>query len=149
MESKQLIFLGMTLVFIPVASWFGIRYRWAERALVAGALLSTSYLIDINLVSMEWYRGDTRGFEFGSRLQIRPMILYLGVAITSIFVAYVPVYAGFGVMKIVRAMLVYWMAYNYLRNEKDLKFFVVVLMAMVALEFLLVLDQRAAGATVA
>ena len=65
METKQLIFLGMTLVFIPIASWFGIRYRWAERALVAGALLSTSYLIDINLVSMDWYRGDTRGFEFG------------------------------------------------------------------------------------
>jgi hypothetical protein len=171
MESKQLIFLGMTLVFIPVASWFGIRYRWAERALVAGALLSTSYLIDINLVSMEWYRGDTRGFEFGltdwmvisliivmcrsprwqkNRPELfppnsGPMILYLGVAITSIFVAYVPVYAGFGVMKIVRAMLVYWMAYNYLRNEKDLKFFVLVLMAMVLLEFLLVLDQRAAG----
>ena len=38
MELKQLIFLGMTLTFIPVAAWFGIRYRWAERMLVAGAL---------------------------------------------------------------------------------------------------------------
>jgi hypothetical protein len=171
MEAKQLIFLGMTLVFIPVASWFGIRYRWAERVLVAGALLSTSYLIDINLVSMEWYRGDTRGFEFGltdwmvisliivmcrsPRWRNRrpelfppnsgPMILYLLIAVATIFVAYVPVYAGFGVLKIIRAMLVYWMAYNYLRSEKDLRFFVVILMSMVALEFLLVLEQRAAG----
>jgi O-antigen ligase len=171
METKQLIFLGMTLVFIPIASWFGIRYRWAERALVAGALLSTSYLIDINLVSMDWYRGDTRGFEFGltdwmvisliivmcrsPRWQNKrpelfppnsgPMILYLAVAIASVFVAYVPVYAGFGVFKIIRAMLVYWVAYNYLREEKDLKFFVIILMAMVCVEFLFVLEQRAAG----
>ena len=171
METKQLIFLGMTLVFIPIASWFGIRYRWAERALVAGALLSTSYLIDINLVSMDWYRGDTRGFEFGltdwmvislivvmcrsPRWQNRrpelippnfgPMILYLGIATASVIVAYVPVYAGFGVLKIIRAMLVYWVAYNYLRHERDLNFFVLVMMAMVLLEFLLVLDQRAAG----
>ena len=36
MELKQLIFLGMTVTFIPVAVWFGIRYRWAERMLVAG-----------------------------------------------------------------------------------------------------------------
>jgi len=50
---------------VPAAAWLGIRYRWAERLLVAGAFLSTTYLVDINFVSMEAYRGDTRGFEFG------------------------------------------------------------------------------------
>ena len=149
MELKQLIFLGMTVSFIPVAAWFGIRYRWAERMLVAGALFSTCYLIDINFVSMEWYRGDTKGFEFGvtdwmiislsivmacaprwknKRPEPLPpnatlMLAYFFLAVLSIFVAYVPTYAGFGVFKILRAMAVYWVAYNYLRSEEDLRFY--------------------------
>jgi cell division protein FtsW (lipid II flippase) len=171
MELKQLIFLGMTVTFIPVAAWFGIRYRWAERMLVAGALFSTCYLIDINFVSMEWYRGDTKGFEFGvtdwmiisliivmakaprwrkKRPEPLPpnatlMLAYFFLAVLSIFVAYVPVYAGFGVFKILRAMAVYWVAYNYLRSEEDLRFFLMVLAGMVALQFLLVLQDRMNG----
>jgi cell division protein FtsW (lipid II flippase) len=171
MELKQLIFLGMTVTFIPVAAWFGIRYRWAERMLVAGALFSTCYLIDINFVSMEWYRGDTKGFEFGvtdwmiisliivmakaprwrkKRPEALPpnatlMLAYFFLAVLSIFVAYVPVYAGFGVFKILRAMAVYWVAYNYLRSEEDLRFFLMVLAGMVALQFLLVLQDRMNG----
>ena len=171
MELKQLIFLGMTVTFIPVAAWFGIRYRWAERLLVAGALFSTCYLIDINFVSMEWYRGDTRGFEFGvtdwmiialiivmtraprwknQRPDLLPpnsmlMLTYFILAVLTIFVAYVPVYAGFGVFKILRAMAVYWVAYNYLRSEDDLRFFLMVLAAMVAFQFLLVLQDRMLG----
>ena len=170
-ELKQLIFLGMTAVFIPVAAWFGIRYRWAERMLVAGALFSTCYLIDINFVSMEWYRGDTKGFEFGltdwmiialiivmtraprwrkKRPELfppntGPMLTYFVVAVMTIFIAYVPVYAGFGVFKILRAMAVYWVAYNYLRSEDDLRFFLAVLAGMVAFQFLLVLQDRMHG----
>ena len=55
----------ITLLAVPTAAWFGVRYRWAERLLVIGGFLSSTYLVDINLVSMESYRGDTRGFEFG------------------------------------------------------------------------------------
>ena len=73
------------------------------------------------------------------------MISYFILAVLSIFVAYVPVYAGFGVFKILRAMAVYWVAYNYLRSEDDLRFFVMVLAAMVALQFLLVLQDRMNG----
>jgi len=171
MELKQVIFIGITAIFIPVASWFGIRYRWAERMLVAGALFSTCYLIDINFVSLEWYRGDTRGFEFGvtdwmiislmivmaraprwkkRRPELLPpnstlMIAYFLLAVLTIFIAYVPVYAGFGVFKILRAMAVYWVAYNYLRSEDDLRFFVMVLGAMVAFQFMLVMQDRMGG----
>jgi hypothetical protein len=171
MELKQLIFVGLTLVFIPVAAWSAIRYRWAERVLVAGAIFSTCYLIDINFVSMENYRGDTRGFEFGvtdwliialifvmlysprwkaKRPELLPpnsvlMMIYLLLAIGSVLVAYVPLYAGFGVFKIIRAMAVYWVAYNYLRSEDDFRFFMMTLAAMVAFQFLLVLQQRFTG----
>mgnify|MGYP007121702743 FL=1 len=66
MELKHYIFLGMTLLFVPAATWIGSRYRWAEKMLVAATFFSTCYLIDINILSMENYRGDTRGFEFGA-----------------------------------------------------------------------------------
>ena len=171
METKQLIFLAMTATFIPVASWFGIRYKWAERLLVVGAFFSTSYLIDINFVSMEWYRGDTRGFEFGvtdwmvisliivmagsprwrkQKLDLFPpnsplMLTYLGLALISLVMAYVPVYAGFGFFKLLRAFAVYWVAYNYLRSEEDIEFILMILAGIVAMEFLFVLKQRFSG----
>ena len=171
MELKQIIFLGLTVTFIPTAAWLGIRYRWVERALVAGALFSTCYLIDINFVSMELYRGDTKGFEFGvtdwimitlviimtraprwksRRPDLLPpnstlMLAYLILAVFTIFIAYVAVYAGFGVFKILRAMVVYWVAYNYLRSEEDLRFFVMLLAAMVGFQFLLVVQDRFSG----
>jgi len=42
-------------------------------------------------------------------------------------------------------MAVYWVAYNYLRSEDDLRFFLMVLAAMVAFQFLLVLQDRMHG----
>ena len=171
MEAKQFVFLVATMIFIPVASRLGCSYRWAERALVAGAFFSTCYLIDINLVSTEWYRGDTRGFEFGltdwmvisliivmarsprwrrQRLTLLPpnsgpIIFYLLIALLSMLSAYVALYAGFGLMKLLRAVAVYWVAYNYLRRPEDLRFVLYILAAIVCMEFLLVLKQRASG----
>lgn len=171
MEAKQIIFLAATAIFIPMAAWFGIKYKWAERLLVVGAFFSTSYLIDINFVSMEWYRGDTRGFEFGvtdwmvislvivmarsprwrrQKLDLFPpnsslMLTYLGIALISMIVAFVPLYAGFGFFKLLRAFAVYWVAYNYLRSEEDIKFILMILAAIVAMEFLFVLQQRFSG----
>lgn len=171
MELKHYIFVAMTFAFIPVASWFGIRFVWAEKILVAGAFFSTSYLIDINILSMEEYRGDTRGFEFGvtdwmvislalvmmfsprwrkKRPDFFPpntvlMALYLLLAVLTLFVSYVPVYGAFGLSKILRAFLVYWVAYNYLRTEKDLRFFLLILVAIVSFEFMLVIYQRLIG----
>ncbi len=171
MPLKQVVFIALTTVFIPAAVWFASRFHWAERLLVAGALFSTCYLIDINFVSMEHYRGDTRGFEFGvtdwmiialmivmlhsprwqhKRPELLPpngtlMLAYAGLAVISIAVSYVPIYAGFGVFKLNRAMAVYWVAYNYLRSEEDFQFFLMVLAAMVAFQFLLVIQQRLGG----
>jgi O-antigen ligase len=170
-ELKHYIFLAMTAMFIPVATYMGITYRWAERMLVAGTFFSTSYLIDINFVSMEWYRGDTRGFEFGVtdwmvislilvmafsprwrkvKLDLFPpnsalMGIYFLMAVISAIVSYVPVYAGFGLFKLIRAFAVYWVAYNYLRNEEDVRFILLILASIVCMEFLIVMKQRMSG----
>ncbi len=148
-----------------------IKYEWAERLLVAAAFFSTSYLIDINFVSMEMYRGDTRGFEFGvtdwmvislilvmhlsPRWKKRkltyfppnsiPILLYLLMAMISVAVSYVAVYSGFGLLKIIRGISVYWVAFNYLRSEEDIRFVLMVLAAIVCMEFFLVVQQRMVG----
>lgn len=170
MEAKHLVFLAMSAGAIPLLAWAGVRFRWAERGLVLALLLSTSYLVDINFLSMEWYRGDTRGFEFGvtdwmviallvtmarsPRWRRRPPMLpsnaiplaaYLLLAIASVAAAYVPVYAGFGVFKLLRALAVYWIAFNWLRDEDDLRFILWAMVGMVAIQFALVLGQRASG----
>lgn len=171
METKQLIFILLTLGFIPCAMWAGATFRLAERLLVAGAFFSTAYLIDINFVSMEFYRGDTRGFEFGvtdcmilsllgvmlisPRWRSKPfkflppnsswLLLYLLIAIISTTVAYVTVYAQFGLMKIIRGLVVFMVAYNYLQDEDDLRFVTYILAAIVCMEMLMVMDQRLSG----
>jgi hypothetical protein len=171
MESKQLLFILLTLGFVPTATWMGITFRWAEKALVAGAFFSTAYLIDINFVSMEVYRGDTRGFEFGitdwmilsllgvmllsprwrnRRFTLMPpnsafLVCYIFLATVSLFNAYVPVYAGFGLMKLIRGFTVFVVAYNYLQKEEDLRFIIYILVGIVALELFVVLNQRMSG----
>jgi O-antigen ligase len=171
MELKQIIFIGLTLMFVPTAAWFGITYRWAEKLLVVAAFFSTCYLIDINIVSMEHYRGDARGFEFGTTDWVMmalalvmsfsprwkdkrpqwwvpnsvPLMAYFLLAAMSIFAAAVPLYGGFGLFKIMRALLVYWVAYNYLRSEEDLRFVVLILAGIVAFEFMQVMLQRFSG----
>jgi O-antigen ligase len=171
MEAKHWIFIGLTFLVVPVSVWFGCAYRWAERGLVAATFFSTCYLIDINLASMEMYRGDTRGFEFGvtdwmsislllvmclsprwrqRRVALSPpgsglLYAYVMIATASAMVAMVGLYAGFGIFKLLRAMLVFIVAYNYLREEEDLQFVVSILAAIVLLEFLFVIDQRVVG----
>ena len=171
MELKHFIFLGLSLGFVPFAAWVGITFRWGERLLVAGLFFSTCYLIDINILSMEWYRGDTRGFEFGltdlmlislllvmlfsprwkhRRLSLLPpnatlMLAYFTFALVSAVFAYVSIYSGFGIFKLMRAMAIYWIAYNYIRSEEDLRFIISILAAIVAFEFLLALQQRFSG----
>jgi len=171
METKQIVFLLLTITAIPTSVWLGITFKWAERGLVCATFLSTAFLIDINFVSMENYRGDTRGFEFGvsdwmvislllvmslsprwkkRRITLLPpnsglLMLYFAVALISVTVAYVQIYAEFGVLKIIRGLVVFVVAYNYLHSEEDLHFVITILALIVGIEFFMVIEQRLSG----
>lgn len=171
MDAKYYIFIIATMLFVPFATWLGGTYKLVEKILVAGAFLSTAYLVDVNFVSTELYRGDTRGFEIGltdwmvlsllgvmltsSRWKSKTfsffppnsglLVIYLGLTVASFFVAYVQLYAGFGLMKLIRGLTVFIVAYNYLNDEEDLKFITYLLVAIVAIEFVFVLEQRLSG----
>ena len=147
---KQIVFVVMTIGFLAAAIPATFRFRWMEKVCIAGILFMTINPVDVTFFSYTNYRGDIRGIEFGvtdwlvitlivtmqyaprwrnRRRYYRqpnevPMALYLGWCILSIGTATIPQFAFFGVTRILRAYALFWVAYNWLRDEDDLRFVV-------------------------
>ena len=147
---KQIVFVMMTVSFLAVAIPAAIRYQWVERACIFGILFMAINPVDVTFFSYTSYRGDIRGIEFGvtdwfiitlivtmlsaprwkkRRLYARNpnevvMVLYFAWCAMSIATATVPQFAFFGVTRLVRAYALFWVAYNWLRSEEDLRFFI-------------------------
>lgn len=147
-QAKHLIFLGMTIGFLAVAIPMSFRFAWMDRVCMAGILFMAINPVDVTLFSYTFYRGDIRGLEFGvtdwltitmivtmikaPRWQKRQlytrnpnevwMLLYLIYCAFTIFTAVVPQFAFFGVTKLIRAYMTFWVAYNFIRSEDDLRF---------------------------
>jgi hypothetical protein len=130
-----------------------------------GAVVSER--MDVNLLSQEWYRGTTRGFEFSlvdiaawtivfsalltpQRHQKRfywPasfgfMLLYLAVAIFSVATSQPKLFGMFEVSKIIRAIMVFWAAALHVQSENELKYLVMAIATAVWLEGLLAIKHR-------
>jgi hypothetical protein len=147
---KQIVFVMMTIGFLAVAIPATLKYPWMERVCVAGIMFMSINPVDVTFFSYTFYRGDIRGIEFGvtdwftitlivtmlnaprwkkRRLYTRnaneiPMALYLGWCMISVFVAVVPQFAFFGVTRLLRAYALFWVAYNWIRSEDDLRFII-------------------------
>jgi cell division protein FtsW (lipid II flippase) len=147
---KQLVFIVMTIGFLAVAIPMAIRFEWMDRACMAGILFMAINPVDVTFFSYTAYRGDIRGIEFGvtdwltitlivamlkaprwrkRRLYTRNpnelwMGLYLVYSTLTIATALIPQFAVFGVTKLVRAYATFWVAYNFIRSEDDLRFIV-------------------------
>jgi hypothetical protein len=139
--------------------------NWAFLAAVAGAVVGER--LDVNLLSQEWYRGTTRGFEFSfvdilawalalstiltpQRHQKRfylPasfifMLGYLAVAIFSVSTSQPKLFGMFEISKILRAMVCFWAAALHVQSERELKFLVLGIASAVWLEGLLAIKHR-------
>lgn len=149
-QAKHLIFIGMTISFWAVAIPLAIKYEWMDRVCMAGIWFMAINPVDITLFSYTLYRGDIRGIEFGvtdwltitmivtmlkaprwrkRRLYTRNpnelwMALYLAYCTFTIATALIPQFAFFGVTKLVRAYATFWVAYNFIRSEDDLRFII-------------------------
>jgi len=147
---KQIVFMLMTLGFLAVAIPAALKYTWMDKACIAGILFMTINPIDITLYSYTNYRGDIRGIQFGVtdwltitiiiammkakrwqkyKIHLRHpniilMLMYLLACSFSIFTALVPQFAFFGVTKLLRAYLLFWIAFNFIRSEEDLMFII-------------------------
>ena len=158
MEAKEIIF---TLLFIPgsaglaaaVTVWPGLR-----RVYLCLFFLGAIKIVDVNYISREVYRGWVRGFEIGSldmlaigllaavlagsrkhRIRLMPPIFvaYLLFVLTttlSVASAYVPLYAAFGLLKLVRSLFVLWVISNAVWDEVDLKWIGLTITAAVAIQ---------------
>jgi len=147
---KQIVFVVMTLGYFSIAIPAAFRFRWVEKVCIGGILFMAINPVDVTFFSYTNYRGDIRGIEFGvtdwltitmivtmqyaPRWRGRrrywrqpnevPMALYLGWCVLSIGTAMVPQFAFFGVTRILRAYALFWVAYNWLRSEEDMRFVV-------------------------
>jgi len=147
---KQLVFVAMTIGFLTVAIPLALRFEWMDRVCMAGILFMAINPVDVTFFSYTAYRGDIRGIEFGvtdwltitlivamlkaprwrkRRLYSRNpnevwMGLYLAYCALTIATALIPQFAIFGVTKLVRAYATFWVAYNFIRSEDDMRFIV-------------------------
>ena len=147
---KQIVFVFMTIGFLIVAVPMAIRFSWMDKVCIAGIMFMAINPIDVTLFSYTNYRGDIRGIEFGitdwltvtlliamlwaprwrkRKLHARHpnqvwMLLYLALCAFSIVSALVPQFAFFGVTKLLRAYATFWIAYNFIRSEDDLRFII-------------------------
>jgi hypothetical protein len=165
---KQVVFVLMTLGFFVVAIPAAIRFPWVERICIAGIMFMAINPVDVTFFSYTYYRGDIRGIEFGvtdwftitlaiamlvaprwkrrRRYYRHPneiiMWLYLGWCVVSIFAATVPQFAFFGVTRLLRAYLLFWVAYNYVRSEQDLRFIIWTVIGLTFYSFFQVLMDK-------
>jgi hypothetical protein len=147
---KQVVFICMTMGFLVVAIPMAIRFSWMDKVCIAGIMFMAINPVDVTFFSYTFYRGDIRGIEFGitdwltitliaamlnaprwrkRKLYIRNpnevwMLLYLALCAFSIVSALVPQFAFFGVTKLLRAYATFWIAYNFIRSENDLRFII-------------------------
>jgi len=158
----------MTLGYFAVALPAVVRFAWVEKICIAGIIFMSINPIDITIFSYTNYRGDIRGIEFGvtdwflfsllysmyfsPRWRSRKIsytmpnsILawsYFGLCAISIFTAIVPQFAFFGFTRLIRAYLLMWVAFNWIRSTNDLQFIIWCVLGISAYSFVGVLNDK-------
>ncbi|WP_295582939.1 O-antigen ligase [uncultured Lamprocystis sp.] len=171
-SAKQIVFVLMTLGWFAAAIPATLRFAWMDRVCIAGILFMAINPIDVTFFSYTKYRGDIRGIEFGvpdwltmtlivamsfaPRWQRRKfhfrnpneviMWAYLGWCIFSIFVAMIPQFSFFGVTRLIRAYALFFVAFNFIRSEDDLRFVIWTVVGLTFYSFVQVmLDKYVRG----
>ena len=165
---KQVVFVGMTIGFLVVAIPMAIRFSWMDKICIAGIMFMAINPVDVTFFSYTLYRGDIRGLEFGitdwltitmitamlraprwrkRNLYMRHpnqvwMLLYLALCAFSVISALVPQFAFFGVTKLLRAYATFWIAFNFIRSEDDLRFIIWCVLGLTFYSFFQVLMDK-------
>jgi len=130
-------------------------------------LSAVTEYIDINFVSREWYRGTTCGYEVslvdvislsvlaGSLIRPRPgekrwfwpaslgqMVIYFLFASFCVAVADPKIFGLFELSKMLRGLVIFLAAANYLRTERELRLFILALGTVVCYEGISAVVER-------
>ena len=144
-ELKYLVFFVVLIVGVPTGYMLALKYKWIEKLVFFLFIFFTCEMVDINFVSMETYRGTSKGFEFGMvdiamyillllsfkrakqyNIEWFPpgailYILYFLCSLISIIHSDIFIYSAFEITKMIRMYLYFWIAYNYIQNEEQLE----------------------------
>ncbi len=166
--AKHLVFMALTIGFLAIAIPLALKYAWMDRVCMAGIWFMAINPVKMTLFSYTLYRGDIRGLEFGvtdwlaitmvvamhkaPRWQKRTLYtrnpnevwlaLYLAYCLFNISIALIPQFAVFGVSKIIRAYVTFWVAYNFIRSEDDLRFVIWTVVGITFYSFVQVLLDK-------
>jgi len=143
-EFKYIIFFIVIFFGIPIAFMLAKKFPKVEKILWFLLLFFTASTADINFISMETYRGTSKGFEIGlvditaiimflllySRRKKYPLSLPLGSYLYFAYFAFscisiinsdVYVYSFFELWKMLRMYLYFFVIYNLIRSFKDIE----------------------------
>ena len=165
-EFKYLIFFMTLIIGVPLGYLCCLYSKNCEKLVFFLVIFFTCDMVDINFVSMETYRGTTRGFEFGMvdislfillslvlkrRHQLPidwfPMgsslyLLYFLFSLASIINADVGIYSAFEILKMCRMYVYFWTIANYLRNAQQLQWLMTTIGAIIIYIFFSVMEQK-------
>ncbi|HAR63408.1 MAG TPA: hypothetical protein DCS13_08095, partial [Candidatus Margulisbacteria bacterium] len=169
-EYKFLIFWFIALLGCPIGIYLAINYRKFERFLFFMMIFLTASAFpwfDINFMSMEWYRGTTRGFEVTvldligiillgvclisprhkKKFTFIPynfpfMLALLFLGLCSVLLGSPKIYGFFELHKWIRGAYVYFIIVNYVKDESDFRVAINALMSIMFYEAFIGLKQH-------
>ncbi len=165
-EFKYLIFFMTLIVGVPIGYLCCLHSKACEKLVFFLVIFFTCEMVDINFVSMETYRGTTKGFELGMvdislyillclvvkrrhRFPIARLppgsvlyLMYFLFSLASTINADMGIYSAFEILKMLRMYLYFWTIANYLRNEQQLRWLMTTIGAIIVYIFLSVIKQK-------
>ncbi|MEE4316933.1 MAG: O-antigen ligase family protein [Erythrobacter sp.] len=167
-SAKQIVFVLATLGFLGMAIPATIKFPKLERVCIFGILFMAINPVDVTFFSYTNYRGDIRGIEFGVSdwliitlivtMRVAPrwqrrklhyrhqneilMWSYLAFSAASVAWAMIPQFSFFGVTRLIRGYALFWVAYNWIRDEDDLRFIVNCVVGLTLYSFFQVLLDK-------
>jgi len=164
-EFKYIIFFIVIFLGIPIGYIMAKKYPSVEKILWFLLLFFTARTEDINFISMEVYRGTSKGFEIGlvditaaimflvifNRRDKYPLELPMGSFLYFIYFIFncisiinsdVYIYSFFELWKMVRMYFYFFVIYNLIRSFKDIEQFLKYMIIIVFFITLIVLKQK-------
>ena len=172
MELKDLIALALIVFAVPVCTALLTFWRrgrdLAFAVLVFGAMITEK--LDVNFVSREWYRGTTRGFEisfldilavsllvamwlrprkgeprFFWPASLGPLLVYLAYCFGSVLFSDPQLFGMFEWLKVLRGIVLFVTAANFIHGEKQLRVFLWAFIAAVLYQGFIAVKMRYLG----
>ena len=164
-EFKYIIFFFVIFLGVPIGFICAKKYPKIEKLLWFLLLFFTARTEDINFISMETYRGTSKGFEIGlvdvtamilffliySRREKYPLHLpmgsylyftYFALSCISLINSDIYIYSFFELWKMIRMYFYFFVIYNLINSFKDIEQFLRYMLIIVFFITMIVLKQK-------